>query len=144
MFINLILIFTILPAIELALLIKLGTIVGVVNTLLVIILTGVTGAYLARMQGFIILNKIQTSLNEGIMPSNELIDGLFILVGGIVLLTPGLITDAMGFLFLIPLTRNIFKKWLMAKMQNVVKEGQTVRFSSFQQNKSRYDDFDLN
>ena len=76
MFGYLILLFTILPALELAILIKIGTHIGAGNTLMIIILTGIVGAYLARIQGFQTLQKIQQSLNKGEMPSSELIDGL--------------------------------------------------------------------
>ena len=93
MFGYLILLFTILPALELALLIKVGTHIGVGSTLLIIIFTGTLGATLARRQGFLVLQKIHNDLNHGIIPNSQLMDGLMILTGGILLLTPGFITD---------------------------------------------------
>ena len=146
----LILLFTILPALELVLLIKIGTYIGVGNTLLIIILTGVLGAYLARMQGFLVLKKIQENLNRGIMPSTELIDGLMILVGGIVLLTPGFVTDTLGFLLLIPWTRSMIKWWIMNKFEKMIAKGEVVTFSRFGSTRrpfhdiDDYDDIDLN
>jgi UPF0716 protein FxsA len=144
MFGYLILLFTILPACELALLIKVGTHIGVVNTLLILVLTGVLGAYLARLQGFLILQKIQNNLNQGVMPSAQLIDGLMILVGGIVLLTPGFITDMLGFLLLIPWTRSLIKKLLIKKFEAMIARGQIVTFTPFSRPDDNYTDIDIN
>lgn len=140
MFPYLLLLFTVLPAIELAILIKLGSQIGVTDTLLIIIFTGVLGAMLARYQGFVALQKIQTNMNNGKMPSEELIDGVMILVGGIVLLTPGLITDSMGFLLLIPLTRSFIKIWVKRIFTNMIKNGEGVQIVRFSQTESKKDD----
>lgn len=144
MFAPLLLLFTIFPAVELALLIEVGGNIGAANTILIIILTGVLGAYMARLQGFIILSKIQNNLNQGIMPNSELMDGLMVLVGGIVLLTPGFITDAIGFLLLFPLTRSILKKLFKSKFESMIQKGQTVQFNSFEKKNTDYDDIDIN
>jgi UPF0716 protein FxsA len=147
MFAYLILLFTILPALELMILIKVGTSIGAINTLFIIVLTGVLGAYLARLQGFLVLKKIQGNLNKGIMPSSELLDGLMILTGGILLLTPGFVTDTLGFLLLIPWTRALIKLWVKRKLQSMIDRGEVVTFSNFgqRQNKfNQYDDIDLN
>jgi len=143
MFPYLILLFTVLPALELALLIKLGGHIGVGNTLFIIIFTGVLGAYLARLQGFLVLQKIQNELNHGTMPNAQLLDGLMILVGGIVLLTPGFITDIFGFLLLIPWTRILIKKWFNRKFGDMINRGQGATFTSFQRPTDRYDDIDI-
>jgi len=139
----LILLFTILPALELALLIKLGGHIGVGNTLFIIIFTGVLGAYLARLQGFLVLQKIQNELNHGTMPNAQLLDGLMILVGGIVLLTPGFITDTLGFILLIPWTRSLIKRWFRKKFENMISKGQAVHFTLPSQPHDRYDDIDI-
>ena len=112
MLVKLILLLTVTPLIELAILIKLGMYLGVVNTLLIVVLTGVFGAILARSQGLITLSKIQRELQAGVIPSGELLNGVLILAGGLLLLTPGLITDGIGFALLIPLTRNGVRRWL--------------------------------
>jgi len=143
MFIYLILLFTILPALELYFLLKVGSIIGAGNTILIIILTGVIGAYLARLQGFLILRKIQTNLNQGIMPNNELLDGLMILVGGIVLLTPGFITDILGFLLLIPLTRSMIKLLVSKRLENTIKKGGAIHIHTNQNNQNRFNDIDI-
>ncbi|MCH9006504.1 membrane protein FxsA [candidate division KSB1 bacterium] len=109
MFIRLIALFTIVPLVELMLLIELGQRIGLWDTILVVIITGVVGAALARSQGFRIVTQIQRELANGQLPGESLIDGAFVLAGGLLLLTPGLVTDAMGFIFLLPYTRTILK-----------------------------------
>ena len=143
MFGYLVLLFTILPAIELALLIKIGSNIGVGNTFFIIIFTGVLGAYLARLQGFLILRKIQDDLNRGIMPNDQLTDGLMILVGGIVLLTPGFITDVFGFLLLIPWTRTLIKKWFRKKFEAMIAKGQVTTSTPLNRTNDHYDDIDI-
>lgn len=131
MFGYLVLLFTVLPALELMLLIKIGSSIGAINTLFIIVFTGVLGAYLARLQGFVILNKIQTQMAQGKMPTSEMLDGLMIFVGGLVLLTPGFVTDTIGFLLLIPFTRALIKMLVKSRFEAMVKNGQNVSFTSF-------------
>ena len=107
--------FTLVPALEIYLLIQIGGVIGALNTLLVILLTGAAGAYLARLEGMHTFLKIQNSLQQGVMPAEEMIDALIILVAGLVLLTPGFLTDATGLLLLIPQVRFFFKRWLRKK-----------------------------
>ncbi|MFP4661854.1 MAG: FxsA family protein [Halanaerobiales bacterium] len=108
MFIKLLLLFTVVPAVELALLIKIGQYVGVLATIILVASTGIIGVSLARSQGFIIIRKIKSNLNEGKMPTDDLIGGLLILIGGTMLLTPGLLTDITGFSLILPGTRHFF------------------------------------
>lgn len=127
----LILLFTIVPVVELALLIKLGQHIGVFYTLAIVIITGVVGAYLAKIQGLLTLYKLQEEVNQGIMPTDRLFDGVIILCSGILLLTPGLITDLMGFVGLIPYTRNLFKQWLKKKINDMINRGSVITITSF-------------
>lgn len=127
----LILLFTLIPIIELALLIEIGKHIGVIYTLIIVIVTGVLGAFLAREQGFKTLKKIETEVNSGIMPGEEIIDGVIILCGGMLLLTPGLLTDAVGFLALIPVTRAFIKKELKKKIQKIMDDGRVIKITSF-------------
>ena len=83
----------------------------------VTILTGFLGAFMARMQGLQTLFRIQESLREGRMPSGELLDALLIVIAGLVLLTPGFLTDSAGFLLLIPTTRNSIISWLQRQIE---------------------------
>jgi UPF0716 protein FxsA len=80
--------------------------------------TGLLGAYLARIQGIKTLFKIQESIKEGRMPSGELLEALLIVAAGIVLLTPGFLTDTIGFLLLLPNIREIVKSWVQSKIKN--------------------------
>ena len=115
MLLKLFLAFTLIPVIELYLLIKLGATVGPVNTLLLVILTGAAGAYLAKLQGLEAMMRVKTRLQQGETPAEEMLDALIIFIAGIVLLTPGLLTDISGLLLLLPATRLRFKIWLRQK-----------------------------
>jgi UPF0716 protein FxsA len=117
-------IFTIVPLIEVLLLLEIGTRIGTLNTIFLIILTGILGAYLMRLQGFSLLRRIQGDLGQGIAPTQPIVEGALILVGGILLLTPGFFTDAIGFLFLIPRTRH----YLLIKVQQAIEARLHSRF----------------
>jgi len=122
-FTKLLILFVIIPVTELYILIEVGKKIGSLTTIGVIILTGIIGAYLVKSQGFMILRKIQNDLNEGIMPGDSLIQGAIILAGGILLLTPGFVTDILGFILLMPVSRNILKKYLLKWLKGKIKEG---------------------
>ena len=117
MLLKLFLAFTIIPIIEIYLLIEIGSMFGALTAVALVILTGFLGAFLARMQGLQTLYRIQESLREGRMPSGELLDALLIGIAGLVLLTPGFLTDSAGFLLLIPATRNAIKNWLRRQIE---------------------------
>ena len=117
MLLKLFLAFTIIPIIEIYLLIEIGSMFGALTAVTLVILTGFLGAFLARMQGLQTLYRIQNSLREGRMPSGELLDALLIVIAGLVLLTPGFLTDSAGFLLLIPATRNSIKYWLRRQIE---------------------------
>ncbi len=120
MILKLFLAFTIIPVVELYLLIEIGSVIGSLNTVLIIILSGISGAYLARMQGMNTMVKLQKSLQQGIMPKEEIIDGIIIFVAGIVLITPGFVTDITGLLLLFPATRNVFKRFIRSKIDSLI------------------------
>ena len=126
MFIRLLTIFIIIPLIELVILIKVGSYIGLWPTILIVVLTGIIGASLARYQGFMIINKIKSEVNSGKVPARELIDGLLILIGGIVLLTPGFLTDICGFFLLIPYTRNFIKGFVRSHFERIVNYRTTI------------------
>ena len=117
MLLKLFLAFTIIPIIEIYLLIEIGSMFGALMAVTLVILTGFLGAFLSRMQGLKTLFRIQESLREGRMPSGELLDALLIVIAGLVLLTPGFLTDSVGFLLLIPATRNSIKYWLRRQIE---------------------------
>jgi len=107
--------FTVLPLAELMLLFWLGrNVLGVMPTLFVCAATGFIGAWLARSQGLATLLQAQEALAAGRFPGDQLLDGACLLVGGVVLLTPGLLTDAVGFVLLLPPSRAVVKRVLRA------------------------------
>ncbi len=98
----LLLLFIIVPVLEIYLLITVGSVIGGLTTILLVIFTAILGTYLLRIQGLATLQKAQTSLSQGQAPAGALLEGLLLLVSGILLLTPGFVTDAVGFTCLIP------------------------------------------
>ena len=106
----LIFLFVVLPWVELYLLFRLHEMVGWWDTLGVILLTGVVGATLARWQGLDALHRIQNALRAGRVPTDELLDGVLIFAAGLLLITPGLLTDSVGFLLLVPPARSLVKR----------------------------------
>lgn len=117
-------IFIITPMIELFLLIEIGKAIGTLEVILLTIASGIVGAVLAKSQGLSVLRKMQNEMAESRIPTANLIDGVMILIGGILLLTPGVLTDAIGFLFLIPWTRVLMKKLLMKWIIYKIQKGQ--------------------
>ncbi|WP_226656363.1 FxsA family protein [Guptibacillus hwajinpoensis] len=124
MFRILLLFIIIVPALEIALLLLSGRTLGLIPTVLLIIGTGILGAWLARKEGAETIQKVNRQMQTGQMPGDAILDGLCILVGGIVLLTPGFITDAVGFLLLIPATRKPFKRWIKKFLERRINNGQ--------------------
>ena len=122
MFLKLFLAFTLIPFSELYLLIKIGYYLGAFNTILVVIVTGLLGAYLAKLQGIKTMMRVRESLNRGELPAEEMLDALLIFVAGIVLITPGFITDLAGIGILVPKTRFWFKRWLRKKFNRWISE----------------------
>lgn len=102
MFSRLLFLFIFIPIAELYLLIMLGARIGFLPTIGLIVFTGILGASLARQQGLSTLAKIQNELRNGRPPTDKLIEGAMIVVGGIVLVTPGILTDLFGFALMVP------------------------------------------
>ncbi len=107
---RLIILFITIPLVELYLLAVVSSRVGPLPAIMLVILTGAWGAYLAKSQGYSILSRIQVEMAAGRVPTAELIDGLLVLIGGIVLLTPGLLTDLVGFSLMVPGFRAIIRE----------------------------------
>ena len=112
MLFRLFLLLTVLPILELWLLVRVTHGTSLEFTLLLVIATGVLGASLARWQGWRTVQRIQEELARGQLPTDSVLDGVLILVAGIVLVTPGLLTDAAGFLLLTPFCRRAVGRWL--------------------------------
>ncbi len=120
---RLILLFTLVPLVELFILIKIGGQIGALNTIGLVIATAMLGATLARTEGLRTLQQIQSSLSQGRIPAEELIDGVLIFAGGVLLITPGVLTDLFALVLLFPYTRLHFKRWLRRRFDRMVASG---------------------
>lgn len=123
MFGRLFLLFLIVPMLDLALLVSVGSQIGLGPTLATVVLTAVVGSWLARREGTAAWQRVQTKLATGGVPGPELVDGLVILVAGTLLLTPGFLTDAAGLLGLFPPTRALARKALRTRFEQSVTRG---------------------
>ncbi|MFP8965992.1 FxsA family protein [Pokkaliibacter sp. CJK22405] len=107
----------VIPMVELALLIKIGQSIGLFNTLMLIIVTALIGSYVLRQQGAAALFRVQEKLARGELPAKEVVEGFFIAVGGVLLLTPGVMTDIMGLICLLPVSRTMLISWAGSKVK---------------------------
>ncbi len=123
MFFKLLLLFTLGPLLEIYVLIEIGKRIGTLETILLVVVTGIVGAALAKTQGFLILHRIQRELSQGGLPGNELLNGLCVLVGGVFFITPGILSDIVGIVLLVPATRVFVKRYLRYKMERMSAEG---------------------
>ena len=119
---RLLLLFIALPAIELALLIEIGQRIGTLETLGLIVVTGIVGASMARSQGLRVIANVQKQLGRGEMPADSLVDGLMILIASALLVTPGILTDAFGFLCLVPAFRSRVKREVIRRFERAVED----------------------
>lgn len=123
------LLFVIVPILELVLLIQLGQVVGLWPTVGLVLLTGVTGAALARLEGMRVLFQFQRELAAGRLPGQALLDGISVLVGGALLLTPGILTDLAGFALLFPPSRRWVQGRVRERLERSLRDG-TIRVVS--------------
>lgn len=127
---KLFLLFTVVPLVELYLLIGLGRRVGVGPTIAMVLLTGLLGAFLARREGARVLRDYQRSLSEGRLPEEGVLSGVLVLVGGALLVAPGVLTDVVGILLLVPPTRRWIARIVRRRLELGIQRG-TVRVSVF-------------
>lgn len=113
---RLLLLFTVVPFLELMLLIWIGERIGLLPTVALVLATGVAGAALARHQGLATWSRFQAALSAGHLPGRELLEGLLVLLAGAFLVTPGVVTDALGFLLLVPFARRLIVRRLEARL----------------------------
>ncbi|MGR5288190.1 FxsA family protein [Vibrio maritimus] len=116
MFPILLLLFIFVPIIEIGLFIQVGGFLGLWPTIGLVLLTAVVGASLVRSQGLQTLMSVQSKLQQGEMPAQQIVEGVMLAVSGVLLLTPGFMTDAMGMLVLLPAPRAAIAKYLMSKV----------------------------
>jgi UPF0716 protein FxsA len=114
----------VIPALEIGVLLLSGKTIGVIPTVLLIILTGVVGAWLAKKQGIETFKKAQQQMQYGQIPGEAIIDGLCILVGGLFLFSPGFVTDLTGILLLFPKSRNLIKPVLLRIIRKMIDKNQ--------------------
>ncbi len=126
---KLFILFLLVPIIEIALFIQLGGLIGLLPTLAIIILTAFLGAYLARTQFPLVINQIKDSVNHIKDPMNPILQAIAIFAGGLLLLTPGFFTDTIGFLLLIPQSREFLVNFFITNFAGSIaaRSGFTAR-----------------
>ena len=120
---RLLLLFIAVPLVELVLLIEIGQRIGTLATIGLIMGTGIVGASLARQQGISTLARLRKDLDDGRLPAEPIVDGVLILIAAAVLITPGVLTDLVGFLCLVPACRQVLKRYLKGRFERAVREG---------------------
>ncbi len=108
--------FIVVPLTELALLIWLGQTIGLWQTIAIVVITAIIGTTLLRAQGLSTLMRAQQAMAEGRVPMESVVEGALLLIAGAFLLTPGLITDATGFLLLVPPIRQLVARWALKRV----------------------------
>jgi len=130
MFLRLLFVLTFIPFLEIYFLIQINDSIGFPNTILLIMITGVLGAWLLRKQGHSILMEIQKNTQQNQMPSDAISKGFFIFIGGLLLLTPGILTDVIGLSLIFPLTQILWKKFFVGQWQQGIQSGSVQFYSS--------------
>ncbi len=125
LFTILLLLFILIPVLEIYLFIQVGSVIGAGTTILIVIGTAILGAYFLRQQGLSTLARAQKSLNHNELPAMELLEGLILFIAGAFLLTPGFFTDTIGFLCLLPSVRKFMVKRLLSHFI-LIQGGDTV------------------
>lgn len=120
---RLMLLFVLVPILELVILVRIGELVGLWPTLGLVLTTGAAGAALARAEGTRVFFRFQKELAQGRIPGQPLLDGISVLVGGAFLLTPGILTDLTGLLLLFPPTRRWIQRRLRSRLERRIREG---------------------
>ena len=108
----LVLLFVVLPIVEITVAIQVAHHIGGLNTVALLLLFSVAGMWLARLEGFSVVRRIQEQLENRVVPTNELIEGALVFAGGLLLVVPGFVTDALGLLLLFPLSRHLARRGL--------------------------------
>lgn len=125
------LLFIVVPAVELALLMKVGALFGVLPTFALIVTTGVVGAALAKRQGLSVLTRLRRDAQTGAWPGTAIADGAIIVVAGALLVTPGMLTDLVGFLCLVPAVRSGIRGYLKRRFEQAVVEGRVQTIQTY-------------
>jgi len=105
------------PILEMIVLIKVGAMIGTIPTIALVVLTATIGVWLLKREGLATLTRLQQKMTQGELPGKELLEGVMLIIGGALLLTPGFVTDAIGFVCLIPWLRQPVAAWLLNHTQ---------------------------
>lgn len=119
--------FIVVPIVELWVIIQVGQEIGVLPTIALLIAVSVVGTWLLKQQGLATWRRLQTALSEGRMPGDEVIDGALILFGGALLLTPGFLTDVLGLVLLVPVTRAVVRRSLRRTFRTWIEKDPRTR-----------------
>jgi len=122
--------FLIVPAIELYLIIEVSHQVGFGNTLIALVFISVIGAWMVKREGLQIIRKTQIELANGQLPGKQIVEGLLILLAGVLMLTPGFATDAIGLFLLFPLTRIMLRSFLTRRFVKKIDKGKAFLWGS--------------
>jgi len=118
----------VVPVAEIALIVAVGTVIGGWQTIALLLVESALGAYLVKREGRRSWRALRVALNTGQMPGLELADAALVLIGGTLLLTPGFLTDIVGFFFILPFTRPITRRWLQGVVERrLVPRSGTIR-----------------
>lgn len=123
MFFKVFLLFVVFPIVELIFLIKIGTLIGITSTILLILFTAIAGAYMVKTEGLGVMYRFKDNLSKGIFPEEEILDGVLVLVAGALLITPGVLTDFIGFLLVFPPSRGLIKVWIKRYIRKKIEKG---------------------
>ncbi|MCB0376852.1 MAG: FxsA family protein [Bdellovibrionales bacterium] len=130
MFLRLFLLMTLIPLVEIYFLIQLSGVIGGGNTILLIISTGLLGAWLLRRQGASILQQLQHNASQSQLPTDAITKGFFTFIGGVLLLTPGLLTDVIGMSLIFPPTQILWRKFFLHQWARGVQSGNIRVYTS--------------
>ena len=122
----LLVLFITVPLLEIYLLIQVGSVIGAPLTIVLVVVTAVVGASLVRSQGLSTLQRVQTTLAHDELPAGPLLEGALILLAGALLLTPGFITDAVGFACLLPPSRQLMVRLALSRLRPVGEQRRTL------------------
>lgn len=123
--------FLVVPIVEIYLLLEVGGLIGAFPTIILVVLTAVIGAGLLRQQGLSTLARLQQNIGQGKIPAQEMIEGVLLAVGGALLMTPGFVTDTMGFLCLLPFSRKFIAQNILKRSANKMKAGVNAQMGGF-------------
>jgi UPF0716 protein FxsA len=111
------LVFIVVPLVELYVIVQVGQEIGVLATILLLFVVSIVGAWLARHEGFVVFQRVRERVERGEVPGKELVDGMLVMLGGVLLLSPGFVTDVVGILLLFPPTRVAARTFLRRRFR---------------------------